>query len=268
MVDQLVADRKQALAAASKLEPLQAQLQQAQHLLEPEACPSAVQLQLAETTASALQMPASTSQTTHKPGIAALPSHATAVATAATKPIVAGTGPTSSQTSTAVSGVASTTPSSARTLSSTTDGTVASTSGGDSAVPQGVCMGLGWDGSVPRYLRWNSPVALQPYSLPAVFSRLQDIWAAKAVFDAQHQAQQPLLGFLWTYFRAEHGQQAVVAQDGYSFLFALRQHQHQLATASMFLRILEGQWQEAMWHDCRHMLEGVAHVLETLSKCL
>ncbi|KAL0056402.1 hypothetical protein WJX82_010947 [Trebouxia sp. C0006] len=65
--------------------------------------------------------------------------------------------------------------------------------------------------------------------------------------------------------QAEHGEQAAVAQEGYSFLYALRQYQHQLAMADIFLRVVEGQWQEGVWHDCRHMLQGVALVLDTLS---
>ncbi|KAA6423684.1 MAG: hypothetical protein FRX49_06255 [Trebouxia sp. A1-2] len=158
-VDQLVAERKQALARVRELEPLQEQLQQALSLLEPEAAPSPT---IAAVNASGTQM----------------------------------------------------------------------------------VDGLGWTSQVARCLRWDSHVTLQPYSLQTLYNRIQDIWAAKAAFDGQRMAQHPLLGFLWTYFRAEHGEQASVAQEGYSFLYALQQYQHQLAMADIFLRVVEGQWQE------------------------
>ena len=275
MVEQLAADRKQALMRVSKLEPLQGQLQQALHLLEPEAGPSCVQLQLvdtamgqtqdqpqrpiigASTVSTATAVVAATAGTPRSAAVGAAAEAKAATprskAPIAARPPVGATAVAGS--STAAGGAAAT---------SASDGMVAGASDANAAQ---VAEGLGWSSSVPRYLRWDSRIALQPYTLQSLYAKMQDIWAAKAAFDGQRQAQHPLLGFVWTYFTTKHGEQGLVAQQGYSFLAALRQHQHQLAMAAMFLRLLEGQWQEAMWHDCRHMLHGVALVLETLSEC-
>ena len=258
MVDQLVAERKQALVRVAELEPAQGQLQQALHLLQPEAGPSCVQLQLMEPTPAESQPRASVPD-------------APTVASAATGAVATPRGAARTAARSVTSSAVASSSTEAATAASTTAGAVAAGGIPAAAADMGstqVVKGLGWGNSVPRYLRWDSPVALQPYSLPGLYTKIQDIWAAKAGFDGQHQAQQPLLGFLWTYFRAEHGEQGVVAQEGYSFLHALRQHQHQLPMAGMFLRVLEGGWQEAIWHDCRHMLAGVAAILEALSEYL
>lgn len=286
-VDQLVAERKQALARVRELEPLQGQLHQALSLLEPDAAPSSVQLQLVQLPVSQPQDSATLASVSDTS--AARPAAAAAALAAAARPAVvaaaAALAPASSPRSAAVTG----TPRTAAAAGSNTAGQAAGTGSSSTAnatvaaslsasIASGQTMaavdaigtqlveGLGWTSQVARCLRWDGHVTLQPYSLQSVYTRIQDIWAAKAAFDGQRKAQHPLLGFLWTYFRAEHGEQASVAQEGYSFLYALRQYQHQLAMADMFLRVVEGQWQEGVWHDCRHMLQGVALVLEALSK--
>lgn len=253
LVERLAAERKQALLRMAELEPLGEQLQQAQRLLEPEAGPISVQLQLvepqAQTPAVHLDMPAAPDVGSAKP----MPANIMAAPPARSDSTAAG-GKTVGMIVTAKSGG----------LSSSAAGSAPA----DAAAAPAV-VSLGWSNSIPRYLRWDVPVALQPYTQEGLHSTLQDIWAGKAAFDGQRQAHSPLVGFLWTYFRAEQGeQQGRVAQAGYSFLYALQQHQHQLAMAAMFLRIVEGRWQEAHWHDCRHMLDAVAIVLEALSKCL
>ena len=276
MVDHLVAQRNQALTRLSELAPLQGQLQQAVSLLEPEASPSSLQLQLVDPAVAQAQAPppqepatatsAATSAATPAAAVTAATPRAAAVTAARTAATAAAPG-------TAVTAGATAAGRTAAASSSTADASAAASSTGSGLTAgvvgvsgQPVVAGLGWGSGVPRYLRWDSPVALQPYTLQVLYAKIQDIWAAKAAFDGQRAAQHPLLGFLWTYFWAEHGEQALVAQEGYSLLHALHQHKHQLAMADVFLRVLEGQWQEAVWHDCRHMLEGVALVLETLSK--
>ena len=261
LVDRLAAERKQALLRIAELEPLQGQLQQAQRLLEPEAGPISMQLQLLEPSVPQCLSPALDSE------VPPVTQASTSVPVAATN--VAPTrsdahagkaaGIDSTAQAATSSGPSSIIPSSSAAGS-------ASAGAADTAAAQSV-VGLGCSSSVPRFLRWDMPVVLQPYTLESLYSILQDIWAGKAAFDGQRQAQCPLQDFLWTYFRAEHGeQQALVAQAGYSFLYALQQHQHHLATAALFLRIIEGRWQEAHWHDCRRMLDAVALVLEALSK--
>ena len=279
-VDQLVADRKQALARVRELEPLQEQLRQALSLLEPEAAPSSVQLQLVQPAVRQPQDSATLASVTDtsaaRPAAAAARPAAAAAAAAlaaASSPrsaAVAATPWTAAAAGSNTAGQAAGTSSSSTANASAAASSSTSTASGQTAVDaSGTQMieGLGWSSQVARCLRWDDHVTLQPYSLQSVYTRIQDIWAAKAAFDGQRKAQHPLLGFLWTYFRAEHGEQASVAQEGYSFLYALQQHQHQLAMADMFLRVVEGQWQEGVWHDCRHMLQSVALVLEALSKC-
>ncbi len=274
-VDQLVAERKQALARVRELEPLQEQLHQALSLLEPEAAPSSVHLQLVQPAVSLPQDSASLASITDtsaaRPAAAAAALAAAAVASSPRSAAVAATPRTAAAAGSNTAGQAAGPGS-----SSTANANVAASSSTSTASGQTVTAvdasqtqmveGLGWTSQVARCLRWDGHVTLQPYSLQTLYSRIQDIWAAKAAFDGQRKAQHPLLGFLWTYFRAEHGEQASVAQEGYSFLYALRQYQHQSAMADMFLRVVEGQWQEGVWHDCRHMLQGVALVLEALSK--
>jgi len=276
-VDQLVAERKQALARVRELEPLQGQLHQALSLLEPEAAPSSVQLQLVQPAVSQLQDSTSLASVTDTP--AARPAATAAAAAALAAAAAAASSPRSAAVAAtprtaAAAGLntagqpagSSTANANAAAASSTSTASGQTMAAVDASGTQMV-EGLGWTSQVARCLRWDGHVTLQPYSLQSLYTRIQDIWAAKAAFDGQRKAQHPLLGFLWTYFRAEHGEQAAVAQEGYSFLYALRQYQHQLAMADMFLRVVEGQWQEGVWHDCRHMLQGVAHVLEALSKC-
>lgn len=253
LVQRLAAERKQALLRVAELEPLGEQLQQAHRLLEPEAGPMSVQLQLVEPQA---QAPA-----VHPDGPAAPD-----VGSAMTAPVTITAAPSAWSGSTAAGGTTVGVIMTAK--SSGLSSSAAGSAPADAAAAPAV-VSLGWSNSIPRYLRWDTPVALQPYTQEGLHSTLQDIWAGKAAFDGQRQAHSPLVGFLWTYFRAEQGeQQGRVAQAGYSFLYALQQHQHQLAMAAMFLRIIEGRWQEAHWHDCRHMLDAVAIVLEALSKCL
>ena len=266
LVDRLAAERKQALLRIAELEPLQGQLQQAHRLLEPEAGPTPMQLQLVDPSAPHSLTPAVDPETT--PVTQA--STSVPVAAASVAPARSDARSTASHGGKAVgidttakaatsSGPSSTGP------SSSAAGSV-SASAVDTAAAQAV-VGLGWSNSVPRFLRWDTLVVLQPCSLESLYSTLKDIWAGKAAFDGQRQTHCPLQDFLWTYFRAEHGeQQALVTQAGYSFLYALQQHQHHLAMAAVFLRIIEGRWQEAHWHDCRHMLDAVAVVLEALSK--
>ncbi|DBB06613.1 hypothetical protein WJX77_004467 [Trebouxia sp. C0004] len=268
-VDQLVAERKQALAKVRELEPLREQLQQALSLLEPEAAPSPVQLQLVQPAVTQPQDSASLASVTDKSAAAAAlaaepaassPRNAAVAVTPRTAAVAAPNAPGQA----AGSGNSSTANASVAASSST------STASGQTMAAVGangtqMVEGLGWTSQVARCLRWDGHITLQPYNLQTLYTRMQNIWAAKAAFDGQRKAQHPLLGFLWTYFRAEHGEQAAVAQEGYSFLCALRQYQHQLALADMFLRVVEGQWQEGVWHDCRHMLQGVALVLEALS---
>lgn len=278
MVDHLVAQRNQALTRLTELAPLQGQLQQAVSLLEPEASPSSLQLQLVDPAVAQAQAPppqepaTATSAATPAAAVtaaavtAATP-RATAVTAARTAALAAaapGTAVTAGATVSGRTAAASSSNADASAATSSTGSGLTANVAGASGQP--MVAGLGWGSGVPRYLRWDSPVALQPYTLQALYTKIQDIWAAKAAFDGQRAAQHPLLGFLWTYFWAEHGEQALVAQEGYSLLHALHQHKHQLAMADVFLRVLEGQWQEAVWHDCRHMLEGVALVLEALSK--
>lgn len=271
-VDQLVAERKQALARVRELEPLQGQLQRALSLLEPEAAPSPVQLQLVQPAVSQSQDSATLASITDTS--AARPAATAALAAAALSPrsaAVTGTPRTAAAAGSNTAGQAAGTSSSSTANASVAASSFTSTASGQALAAvdaSGTQMveGLGWSSQVARCLRWDGHVTLQPYSLQTVYTRIQDIWAAKAAFDGQRKAQHPLLGFLWTYFRAEHGEQASVAQEGYSFLYALRQYQHQLALADMFLRVVEAQWQEGVWHDCRHMLQGVALVLEALSK--
>ena len=272
MVDHLVAQRNQALTRLTELAPLQGQLQQAVSLLEPEASPSSLQLQLVDPAVAQAQAPAPQESATATS--AATPAAAvTAAIPRAAAVTAARTAATAATPGTAVTAGATAAGRTAAASSSTADASAAASSTGSGLTAgvvgvsgQPMVAGLGWGNGVPRYLRWDSPVALQPYTLQALYAKIQDIWAAKAAFDGQRAAQHPLLGFLWTYFWAEHGEQALVAREGYSLLHALHQHKHQLAMADVFLRVLEGQWQEAVWHDCRHMLEGVALVLETLSK--
>jgi len=277
-VDQLVAERKQALARVRELEPLQGQLYQALSLLEPEAAPSSVHLQLVQPAVSQPQDSATLASVTDTS--AARPAAAAAAAAAAA--LAAAAAAASSPRSAAVAATPRTAAAAGLNTagqpagSSTANANAAAASYTSTASGQTMAAvdasgtqmveGLGWTSQVARCLRWDGHVTLQPYSLQSLYTRIQDIWAAKAAFDGQRKAQHPLLGFLWTYFRAEHGEQASVAQEGYSFLYALRQYQHQLAMADMFLRVVEGQWQEGVWHDCRHMLQGVALVLEALSK--
>ncbi|DBA99806.1 TPA: hypothetical protein ACH3X3_012345 [Trebouxia sp. C0006] len=274
-VDQLVAERKQALARVRELEPLQGQLHQALSLLEPEAAPSSVQLQLVQPAVTQPQdsaTPASvTDASAARPAAAAAAAlAAAAVASSPRSAAVTATPRTAaaagSNTAGQAAGTSSSSTVSVAALSSTSTASGQTVAAVDASGTQMV-EGLGWSSQVARCLRWDGHVTLQPYSLQTLYTRIQDIWAAKAAFDGQGKAQHPLLGFLWTYFRAEHGEQAAVAQEGYSFLYALRQYQHQLAMADIFLRVVEGQWQEGVWHDCRHMLQGVALVLDTLSKC-
>ena len=266
LVDRLAAERKQALLRIAELEPLQGQLQQAQRLLEPEAGPTSMQLQLVEPIAPQSLSPALDSGAPRvTQASTSMPVAATSVAPARSDaPSIAPQGGKAVGTDTTAKAATSCGPSSIDVSNSAA--CIASAGAADTAAPQAV-VGLGWNSSVPRFLRWDTPVVLQPYSLESLYSTLQDMWAGKAAFDGQRQAHCPLQDFLWTYFRAEHGeQQALVAQAGYSFLYALQQHQHHLATAAVFLRIIEGRWQEAHWHDCRHMLDAVAVVLEALSK--
>ncbi|DBA99805.1 TPA: hypothetical protein ACH3X3_012345 [Trebouxia sp. C0006] len=272
-VDQLVAERKQALARVRELEPLQGQLHQALSLLEPEAAPSSVQLQLVQPAVTQPQdsaTPASvTDASAARPAAAAAAAlAAAAVASSPRSAAVTATPRTAaaagSNTAGQAAGTSSSSTVSVAALSSTSTASGQTVAAVDASGTQMV-EGLGWSSQVARCLRWDGHVTLQPYSLQTLYTRIQDIWAAKAAFDGQGKAQHPLLGFLWTYFRAEHGEQAAVAQEGYSFLYALRQYQHQLAMADIFLRVVEGQWQEGVWHDCRHMLQGVALVLDTLS---
>lgn len=272
-VDQLVAERKQALARVRELEPLQEQLQQALSLLEPEAAPSPVQLQLVQPAVTQPQDSATLALVTDtsavRPAAAAAAlaaaSSPTGAAVAATPRTAAAAGSNSARQA---AGTGSSNTASASVAASSSTSTVSGqTIAAVNASGTQMVDGLGWTSQVARCLRWDSHVTLQPYSLQTLYNRIQDIWAAKAAFDGQRMAQHPLLGFLWTYFRAEHGEQASVAQEGYSFLYALQQYQHQLAMADIFLRVVEGQWQEGVWHDCRHMLQGVALVLEALSKC-
>jgi len=275
-VDQLVTERKQALARVRELEPLQEQLQQALSLLEPEAAPSSVQLQLVQPAVTQPQDSATVASvkdtSAARPAAAAAALAAAAAASSPRSAAVAATPRTAVAAGSTTAGQAagtgssSTANASAAASSSTSSASGQTTTAVDASETQ-MIEGLGWTSQVARCLRWDGHVTLQPYSLQTLYTRIQDIWAAKAAFDGQRKAQHPLLGFLWTYFRAEHGEQASVAQEGYSFLYALRQYQHQLAMADMFLRVLEGQWQEGVWHDCRHMLQGVALVLEALSKC-
>ena len=265
LVDRLTAERKQALLRIAELEPLQDQLQQAHRLLEPEAGPTCMQLQLVEPSMPQSLTPALDSNT---PPVAqassGVPTAAIALASPPARSVAPGTAPHAGKatgTSTTAKAATSTGPSSS--------GPPGSAAGSEpvGAADTPAVVGLGWRNSIPRFLRWDAPVELQPYTLEGLFSTLQDIWAGKAAFDGQRQALCPLQDFLWTYFRATHGeQQALVAQAGYSFLYALQQHQHHLATAAVFLRIIEGRWQEAHWHDCRHMLDAVTVVLEALSK--
>jgi len=259
-----------------ELEPLQEQLRQALSLLEPEAAPSSVQLQLVQPAVTQPQDSATLASVTDtsaaRPAAAAAALAAAAAASSPRSAAVAATPRTAVAAGSTTAGQAagtgssSTANASAAASSSTSSASGQTTTAVDASETQ-MIEGLGWTSQVARCLRWDGHVTLQPYSLQTLYTRIQDIWAAKAAFDGQRKAQHPLVGFLWTYFRAEHGEQASVAQEGYSFLYALRQYQHQLAMADMFLRVLEGQWQEGVWHDCRHMLQGVALVLEALSKC-
>ena len=266
LVDRLAGERRQALLYIAELEPLQGQLQQTQRLLEPEAGPTSMQLQLVEPSAPQSLTPVlnpEASPVTH--ASTSVPVAAASVAPARSgAPSSASHGGKAVGIDTTAKAAISGGPSSIAPSSNAAGN--ASAGAADTAAAQAV-VGLGWSNSVPRFLRWDTPVVLQPYSLESLYSTLQDIWAGKAAFDGQRQTHCPLQDFLWTYFRAEHGeQQASVAQAGYSFLYALQQHQHQLAMAAVFLRIIEGRWQEAHWHDCRHMLDAVAVVLEALSK--
>ena len=266
LVDRLAAERKQALLRIAELEPLQGQLQQAQRLLEPEAGPISMQLQLLEPSVPQCLSPAWDSETPPvTQASTSVPVAATSVAPARSDaPSTAQYGGKAAGIDTTAKAATSNGPSGI--IPSSSAAGSASAGAADTAAAQAV-VGLGFSNSIPRFLRWEMPVVLQPYTLESLYSILQDIWAGKAAFDGQRQAQCPLQDFLWTYFRAEHGeQQALVAQAGYSFLYALQQHQHHFATAAVFLRILEGRWQEAHWHDCRHMLDAVALVLEALSK--
>ena len=253
LVERLTVERKQALARVAELEPLQLQLQQANSLLEPEEGPGSVQLQLVEPPAQSLTYASTSEVPAVVTGTAALSAVASIAAPSRTPAAAAGGNAARSTRTVSIS-----------TSSKADTGSVATAGAADSSLGQAV-VGHGWSKSIPRYLRWGDPVVLQPYSLEGLYSTLQDIWAGKAAFDGQRQAHSPLVGFLWTYFRAELGeQQGLVAQAGYSFLYALQQHQHQLASAAVFLKILEGQWQQVHWHDCRHMLDAVALVLEAL----
>lgn len=267
LVDRLAAERKQALLRIAELEPLQEQLQQAHRLLEPEAGPTSMQLQLVEPSVPVPQSltPALDSEATHvAQASSAVSTAATSVAGPPARSVAPGTAPHAGK-ATGTSATAKAATSSGPSSSGPPSSAAGSEPAG--AADATAVVGLGWRNSVPRFLRWDAPVVLQPYTLEGLYSTLQDIWAGKAAFDGQRQALCPLQDFLWTYFRAAHGeQQALVAQAGYSFLHALQQHQHHLATAAVFLRIIEGRWQEAHWHDCRHMLDAVAVVLEALSK--
>lgn len=271
LVERLAAERKQALVRIAELEPLQGQLQQAQRLLEPEAGPTSTQLQLVEPSLPQAQTPAFGSDTPPVIQAAtAVPVAATSVALPLSRSAAATTGNTAGYGGKTVSISTTAKPSTSSGVSSSGPSSSAAGSASlgaaDTAAAQAVAS-LGWSNTIPRYLRWDSPVVLQPYTLESLYSTLQDIWAGKAAFDGQRQVHYPLQDFLWTYFRAEHGeQQALVAQAGYSFLYALQQQQHHLAMAAVFLRIIEGRWQEAHWQDCRHMLDAVAVVLEALSK--
>ena len=235
LVDRLVAERKQALARVAELEPLQGQLQEALRLLEPEPAPAPVVLTITSASAEPDQHSLEAQQ---QPAAAAI-----ATAAPAHEAAPAGT--------------------SAGSMSPFDRFSAAGTSG--SHGPD-FASGLGWSTTTPRYLKWDGLVALQPMTLSALQMSLSTIWLAKAASDTDRQVQQPLGSFMWRFLRGKHGHQGLVAQAGYSLLHALQQHQHASAMACTFLRILEGRWQEAMWHDCRHMLEAVSLVLQALSE--
>lgn len=256
LVDRLVKEHKQALARVAELEPLEKQLQEALRLLEPEPCLGPLQLQptASPTDTAALEWE---SQQPAVPPVSTS-SAAAAAATASGKGSQASTSSQAPAVSSAGSTVAFT---GAATAAGSSQSAAARQ---DPGAPQHTA-GLGWSG-VPRFLRWDGPVALQPMTLPALQSLLHSIWAAKAVFDTEHQVQHSLLSFVWRFFRAKHAQQGLVAAAGYSLLSALAQHQADSAMANMFLRVLEGRWQEAMWHDCRHMLQAVSLILQALSE--
>ena len=255
LVDKLVKERKQAVARVAELEPLEKQLQEALRLLEPEPYLGPLQLQ---PTAS----PTDTAALEWEPQQPAVPPVSTSSAAAAATASGKGSQASTNSQAPAVIPAGSTV---AFTGAATAVGSSQSAAARqDAGVPQHTA-GLGWSG-VPRFLRWDGPVALQPMTLPALQSLLHSLWAAKAVFDTEHQVQHSLLRFVGTFFRAKHAQQGLVAAAGYSLLSALQQHQADSAMANMFLRVLEGRWQEAMWHDCRHMLQAVALVLQALSE--
>lgn len=262
LVDRLVTERKQALARVAELEPLQGQLQEALRLLEPEPCLSPVQLQMVAASPQPGIMAADQDQ--QQPA----GSPTSAAAAAAATPVAS-----ASRTSTASTGGHNTAPAKAESAVALTDATASSAATGSSHAPaatagaasQQCASGLVWS-AVPRYLRWEGPIALQPMTASALQSMLHQIWSAKAASDAEQQVQQSLQSFIWRFFRAKHAQQGLVAAAGYSLLHALQQHQASCAMAGMFVRVLEGRWQEAMWHDCRHMLQAVSLILQALSE--
>ena len=255
LVDRLVTERKQALARVAELDPLQGQLQEALRLLETEPGFAPVQLQVA---AAAPQPGIKAAEQDQQQPAGSPTSAAAAPASRSSKASING------QTTAATNAESAVAVSAADTSAAAVGSSHASAAAAGAASLQ-FTSGLGWSG-MPRYLRWEGPIALQPMTMSALQSMLHQIWSAKAAADAEQRVQQSLQSFIWRFFRAKHAQQGLVAAAGYSLLHALQQHQASCAMAGMFLRVLEGQWQEAMWHDCRHMLQAVSLILQALSE--
>lgn len=247
LADRLATERKQALARVAELEPLEGQLREALMLLEPETQAGPILLQVAP---ASFPQPAEQQPAAGPPASTSATSSAAKTSQASSSTYAFGAPGTAVNVSEGAASAASTGPSNV--VSSDT-----------SAVQYAT--GLGWNG-MPRYLRWEGPVALQPMTLSALQSLLQDVWSAKATYEADGCMQHSLQSFVWRFLRRKHTQQRTVAAAGYNLLYALQQHQASCAMAHMFLAVLDGRWQEAMWHDCRHMLQAVSHILQALSK--
>ncbi|KAI9098783.1 hypothetical protein DFS34DRAFT_89456 [Phlyctochytrium arcticum] len=125
-------------------------------------------------------------------------------------------------------------------------------------------VGLGLGATIPKHLRYKGKVRNRKLSRKNLCLLIRDVWAAKAIFDADVKRggiRSNLADFFYSYLRKRFGAQEAVAEWGYNIHEACKKHQFQTVEALLYLEILIGHFTEDVYHHQARTIENLKNLL-------
>ena len=115
---------------------------------------------------------------------------------------------------------------------------------------------------VPRYLRYSGRIASRQMQKRDLELLVQDVWAAKSIFDSQRRTLSSLSDFLFFFLRDRYGgRQAEVSTVGYNMQLMLQAHAYD-ADVELFLKVLNGEVSEEIRFDRERMVSSLYNVFK------